>query len=183
MADRDTNLALLKGLKRPRIAGDSYWMGCLEVELATSEGACVWSIQDGTGGPDGPVSVDAERHRELLSALNKGRAAVEALFDPEGDDEQTFIDELALVACGCEPDTDYYKLELEPIRTLADALEEKSLKGAVVFAKTEEELVPRWADELGQFAEDYGLDSWDDMDDEELEEWVEKLGLNEGEAV
>lgn len=62
MADRETNLALLKGLKRPRIAAESYWMGCDEVELATSDGACVWSVQDGSGGTSGPVSIGGRRN-------------------------------------------------------------------------------------------------------------------------
>lgn len=180
--NRKQMLKLLKGLDSPQILDSDNWMDCLEIEVATDEGVGMASIQDGSTGPTGPVRIDKPTHLKINAAMKTGREAVEALAeeaDSAGNIDE-FLDALAMVSIGCKPDTDYFKLVQPPYTDQAleldDILDGDDIETSLHYSTDKEELEAIWIDDVAQSVTEF--DSWDDMDDEQLQGWIEGLSLS-----
>lgn len=141
-------------------------------------------MQDGTTGPEGPVSIDEKRHRLVKKLLAEGEDAVLAFRDElgskeagaEGDmDEEGLAEAVGLVLAGCEPGERYYKLVLDPGMTLESFLRDPD--SAVLFSKKRSELDKAWTASLLMAAEG-SLTPWEEMAEHDLEDWAERLGLD-----
>jgi hypothetical protein len=147
-------LALLQSLDEPHVEYLGPCVAGFDLTVATSTGggtAC-WSW--GSEEVEGPVRIS----QELIDLLEA--------HDAEGEDPEEIPEEIlgiyrAMLSAKCRPGVDYFH-----ILTSED--------GDRRFSTSYDEVYQEW---VGSAVDGADLTDWEDMEDEELEEWVGTLDL------
>jgi hypothetical protein len=110
----------------------------------------------------------------LGDITTRGLEAVEEakrFWDDWRDDfEPKFADAVAMTMADCKPDTEYFRLALEPM-SLGDIVEGRALGKYLFYSVSEEELRQKWNEFLAEVCEHPEM-RWEHMDTDELENWL-----------
>lgn len=153
---RDEMLRLLKNIKKPHVEDAGDCIAGFDLDVATADGAGTACWAWGSREVEGPT--------RLTKALYDRIAA----SDPHSDEdppEDLDDDELelyrAMIRANCRPGVEYYHVV-------------SSEEGDRFFSSNYDEVFQQWSWPAVENAE---LTPWEDMKDEELARWVNRLGL------
>jgi hypothetical protein len=159
MATRDEMIEKLSAMKGVYADYLGTCVAGFDIEVASSDGAGTACCQAGSPNVMGPIQLSA-KVRDLLKKAPASGDDDELADALAGIDEEELPVLRQMVARKCKVNTDYYYFFMGE-----DA-------GSIELGTNEEKVRESW----GAWAfEGTELTPWEDMEDEELEEWFEKV--------
>lgn len=147
-------LKLLEELKKPFVEYSGSCVAGFDLDVATAEGGGTACWAWGSTGVEGPDCLPKKD-------LPRIEAALESEEEPADFDSDQLALYRAMIHAKCEPDVPYFHI-LE------------SEDGDRFFSKDYDAVHEEWVGSAVMVAE---LTPWSQMEDDELEEWIEKIGL------